>query len=61
MKREIMRQFVHISGLVFVYLSQFLDKHLSATYFLLIAISFLVYSWYVRKEMKSADRLVDFV
>jgi len=59
MKREIMRQFVHLSGLGFVYLSQFFDKYFSATYFLIIAISFLIYSWYVTKQMNKTEKLMD--
>jgi dolichol kinase len=59
MKREMMRQFVHLSGLVFVYISQFIDKNVSAFYFLLIAMSFLIYSWYVRRQMTRAERIMD--
>jgi dolichol kinase len=61
MKREILRQFVHISGLGFVYLSQFLDKNLSTSLFLLMALSFLIYSWYVRRQMSRTSKLISLV
>jgi dolichol kinase len=61
MRREIMRQFVHLSGLGFVYLSQFFDKNHSASIFLLIALSFLFYSWYVRRQMSRTSKLISIV
>jgi len=61
MKREILRQFVHLSGLAFVYLSQFLDRNLSASLFLLMALSFLLYSWFVRRQMSRTGKLINLV
>ncbi len=61
MKREILRQFVHLSGLAFIYLSQFLDKNISASIFLLMALSFLIYSWYVRRQMSRTGKLINLV
>ncbi len=61
MRREILRQFVHLSGLAFVYLSQFLEKNLSASLFLLIALSFLFYSWFVRRQMSRTRKLINLV
>ncbi len=61
MKRETLRQFVHLSGLGFVYLSQFLDKNLSASLFLLMALSLLFYSWYVRRQMSGTRKLINIV
>lgn len=61
MKREIMRQFVHLSGLAFVYLSQFLGNNLSASLFLLMTLSFLIYSWYVGRQMSRTEKLIGLV
>ena len=50
MKQEISRQLVHLSGLFFVILAQFIEKELAVLYFTLIAITFLIYSEYLRRE-----------
>lgn len=49
---EIRRQMVHISGLLFVVLAQFTSKWVAASYFLLIAATFLIYSEHIRREKK---------
>lgn len=59
MRREIIRQLVHLSGVGFVYLSQFFEQSFSALMFLLISISFLLYSLYIRRMASGKDRLLD--
>ncbi len=41
---------VHLSGLVFVILAQFIEREMTIIYFSLIALFFLLYSWYVRGQ-----------
>jgi dolichol kinase len=50
MNPEIYRQFVHLGGLLFIILAQYIDKTVSALYFLVISAFFLVYSEYVKRE-----------
>ncbi len=49
MHKEILRQAVHLSGLIFVLLAQLFDKWLAAAMFLGIGAYFLIYSEYVRR------------
>jgi dolichol kinase len=55
---ELYRQIVHLSGLVFVILAQFVRKEIVIAYFSLIALSFFVYSWYVRSQEKKLENLL---
>lgn len=59
MEREISRQLVHLSGLLFVVAAQFIDTLLLSSYFLLISVVFLFYSQYVKSEEKRIHRLLD--
>jgi dolichol kinase len=49
MRKEILRQLVHLSGLVFISLAWFMDKVLVGILFMLAALFFLLYSEYVSK------------
>lgn len=49
---EIRRQMVHIAGLLFIVLAQFTSKWIAASYFLLIAATFFIYSEHIRREKK---------
>lgn len=51
MEAEINRQLVHISGLVFVFLAQYIGQ-LIAVWFFLIAATLFLYSLYIRHEQK---------
>ncbi len=52
MDSELYRQFVHLSGLIFIILAQFIDKTIAGLYFIFISIFFLIYSEYIRREEK---------
>jgi len=49
LRQEILRQLVHMSGLLFIALAQFIDKVAVAILFMLTALFFLLYSEYVRR------------
>jgi dolichol kinase len=55
---EILRQLVHLSGLFFIALAQFIDKMLVGILFMLAAFLFLVYSEYVSKCGKNHNTLL---
>lgn len=59
--KEISRQLVHISGVLFILLAQFISKEIAAAYFFLIALTFLVYSLYLIKENSRMNRLLNFL
>jgi dolichol kinase len=59
MERELSRQLIHLSGVLFVVVAQFIDKILLSSYFLLIAVVFLFYSQYVKSEQKRINQLLD--
>lgn len=52
MEMEFSRQLVHLSGLLFIILAQFVGGLLTAFYFFMIALSFFIYSEYMRREEK---------
>lgn len=58
MKREIPRQFVHLSGLIFIIIAQFTGGLIVSFYCLFIALTFLLYSEFVRGEGKRLERFV---
>ncbi len=58
MRTEIPRQFVHLSGLVFIILAQFTGGLIVSFYCFFIAFTFLIYSEYVRRV---EDRLEKFI
>jgi dolichol kinase len=58
MKSEIMRQLVHMSGLLFILLAQFMDKAMAGLLFLLIALFFLAYSEHVSRCEKNRKSLL---
>lgn len=55
---EISRQFVHLSGLIFIALAQFTGGFMVSIYCIFIAFTFLVYSEFVRVEEKKIERLI---
>lgn len=59
MKTELSRQMVHLSGLLFVILAQFVNKIMISVYLFLIAITFLLYSICILREEKKIIRLFE--
>ncbi|MCX6814230.1 MAG: hypothetical protein NTY20_01055 [Candidatus Aenigmarchaeota archaeon] len=55
---EILRQLVHLSGLVFIALAQFIDKMFVGILFMLAAFFFFLYSEYVSKCEKNHNTLL---
>lgn len=49
MHKEVLRQLTHLSGLIFVFIAQYLDKLQASALFLGIGAFFLIYSEYVRR------------
>jgi dolichol kinase len=61
MRTELPRQIVHLSGLLFILIAQFVGKEITIVYFSLIALFFFLYSLYIRsQEMKLAKFLERF-
>jgi dolichol kinase len=58
MRFEFTRQLVHLSGLLFVIVAQFIARELAVLYFLIITLFFLAYSLYVRSQDK---KLANFI
>ncbi len=58
MRTELPRQFIHLSGLLFIILAQFIPKEITITYFLLIALFFLSYSLYIRREERKLTHFI---
>jgi dolichol kinase len=58
LSQEVLRQLVHMSGLLFIALAQFTDKMLVGILFMLAAFPFLLYSEYVRKCGKDRSTLL---
>jgi dolichol kinase len=53
---EVARQFIHLSGIVFIIAAKFIGKELILPLFLLISLFFAFYSFYVsRKEVRNAN------
>jgi len=57
MKYEISRQMVHLGGLVFVLLAQFMGNSITSLCLFIIALVFFLYSEYVRRERGFFGRL----
>ncbi|MEM5872101.1 MAG: SEC59/DGK1/VTE5 family protein [Candidatus Aenigmatarchaeota archaeon] len=57
MKNEFARQLVHLSGIFFVMLAQFIGRNASILCFFIISLFFFVYSFYVRRVEKAMDSL----
>ena len=55
---EISRQLVHLSGVLFVILAQFMESLVASATFFLIALTFLLYSLYIRNEEKLLERFI---
>lgn len=55
---EILRQLVHMSGLFFIALAQFIDKILVGVLFMLAALFFFLYSEYVSKCEKNHSTML---
>jgi len=60
MNLEISRQLVHISGVIFILLAQFVGQ-LIIVYFFLAAAFFLIYSEYIRLEQRRMNKLIDYM
>jgi dolichol kinase len=58
MKTEIPRQFVHLSGLIFIVLAQFIGGLVVSFYCLFIAFTLLVYSEYVRRVEQRLEKFI---
>jgi len=54
MRGEILRQLVHLSGLAFIYIAWLTNKIAAGFLFLMIALSFLLYSEYVMSKERSS-------
>jgi len=59
MERELPRQLIHLSGLLFIVLAQFVGRDVTITYFLIIALFFLLYSEYVKREERKLIRVLN--
>lgn len=59
MRTEIPRQIIHLSGLVFVILAQFIEREITILYFSLIALFFLLYSLYVGSQERRLARFLE--
>jgi len=60
MHLELSRQLVHLSGVLFVILAQYLGEIITV-YFFIAAVFFLIYSEYVRVEQKRINKVVDYM
>lgn len=59
MRTELPRQLLHLSGLLFIILAQFIDKEVTITYFFIIALFFLIYSEYIKREEKKLANILN--
>jgi len=59
MKREMTRQLVHLSGVIFVLLSLFVDAWLVAAYSFMIAFGLVAYAFYMRMEKSRLLKMVE--
>jgi len=59
--REISRQFIHLSGVLFILLAQFTGGILASLYFFMIGLTFFLYSLYILREENRFKRIVDFL
>lgn len=58
---ELSRQLIHLSGIAFIILAQFVEKQITVLYFFLIALTFLLYSFYIRNEQNRFKKLFHIV
>jgi dolichol kinase len=58
MRTELPRQLVHLSGLLFIVLAQFIGRETSIAYFLIISLFFLIYSFYARFRERKWSNLI---
>lgn len=56
--KELSRQLVHLSGILFVILGQFIGSSGAAVVFFLIAFTFLLYSLYIIREERRLERFI---
>ncbi|NIO20381.1 MAG: hypothetical protein GTN76_06480 [Candidatus Aenigmarchaeota archaeon] len=59
MRTELPRQLIHLSGLLFIILAQFIEKEITITYFFVLALFFLLYSEYVKREEKKLTNILN--
>jgi len=57
-RMELSRQMVHLSGVVFIIMAQFIGRELAIVYLSMIALFFFIYSWYVRTQEKKLENLL---
>ena len=57
MEKELNRQLVHLSGLLFAFLAQFIGRLYVGFYLIMVAFTLLAYSHYIRREMSLFARL----
>ena len=55
---ELSRQFIHLSGILFIIFAQFIGRETTILYFGLIAVFFFLYSWYIRNQEKRAQHML---
>lgn len=58
MSNELPRQLVHLSGVVFIILAQFIRRETAILWFSIITLFFFLYSWYVRTQEKKMESLL---
>jgi len=59
MRNELPRQLIHLSGLLFIILAQFIQKEITIVYFFVLALFFLIYSEYVKREEKKLTNILN--
>ncbi|NIO05520.1 MAG: hypothetical protein GTN38_04360 [Candidatus Aenigmarchaeota archaeon] len=59
MRAELPRQLIHLSGLLFIMLAQFIEKEITIAYFFVLALFFLIYSEYVKREEKKLTNILN--
>lgn len=59
MRTEPSRQLLHLSGLLFIILAQFIEKEVTIVYFFIMALFFLLYSEYVKREEKKLANILN--
>jgi glycerol-3-phosphate acyltransferase PlsY len=59
MRTELSRQLLHLSGLLFIILAQFIEKEITIVYFFILALFFLLYSEYIKREEKKLSNILN--
>jgi dolichol kinase len=59
MRTELPRQLLHLSGLLFIILAQFIEREITVVYFFILALFFLIYSEYIKREEKKLSNILN--